>query len=95
VNLRRSSWILVAMLCFASAKLHGGRVQRLTRLRTFGLGSLQSVAIGNPDGSLVLIVLNTGSAATTFNVGWRKKYATYRLDPNAVATFRSPPARVH
>jgi hypothetical protein len=31
------------------------------------------VAFGNPDGSIVLIVLNTGGAPTTFNVAWRKK----------------------
>ena len=63
---------------------------------TFGQGSLESVAFGNPDGSIVLIGLNSGGAATTFNVGWRNKYATYRLDPHAVATFRwSPPTRVH
>jgi glucosylceramidase len=62
---------------------------------TFGQGSLESVAFGNPDGSIVLIVLNSGGAAA-FNIGWRKKYATYRLDPNAVATFRwSPRATVH
>jgi glucosylceramidase len=81
-------------LAHASKFLAPGAVR--IESNTFGLGSLQSVAFGNPDGSLVLIVLNTGSAATTFNVAWRKKYATYRLDPNAVATFRwSPPARVH
>jgi glucosylceramidase len=62
---------------------------------TFGQGSLESVAFGNPDGSIVLIVLNSGGAAT-FNIGWRKKYITYRLDPNAVATFRwSLRATVH
>jgi len=66
---------------------------------TFGQGSLESVAFGNPDGSIVLIVLNSGGAATAFNVGWKNQYATYRLDPHAVATFRwsppAPPARVH
>jgi glucosylceramidase len=49
---------------------------------------LKSVALRNPDGSIVLLVLNSGGAATTFSVAWKKKYATYRLDANAVATFR-------
>jgi glucosylceramidase len=52
---------------------------------------LESVAFRNPDGSIVLMVLNSGGAATTFNVAWKKEYATYRLDANAVATFRWSP----
>ena len=61
---------------------------------TFGQRSLESVAFGNPDGSIVLIVLNSADAATTFNVAWRKKYATYRLEANAVATFRWSPQAI-
>jgi glucosylceramidase len=81
-------------LAHASKFLAPGAVR--IESNTFGQGSLESVAFGNPDGSIVLIVLNSGGAATTFNVAWRNKYATYRLDPHAVATFRwSPPARVH
>jgi glucosylceramidase len=55
---------------------------------TFDQGSLESVAFRNPDGSIVLIVLNSGGAPTPFNVSWEGTYAVYRLDPAAVATFR-------
>ena len=81
-------------LAHASKFLAPGAVR--IESNTFGQKSLESVAFANPDGSIVLIVLNSGDAATAFNVEWRKKYATYRLDPNAVVTFRwSPPARAH
>jgi glucosylceramidase len=49
---------------------------------------LESVAFRNPDGSIVLMVLNGGNSAVTFNLNWKKLYASYRLDPAAVATFR-------
>ncbi len=54
---------------------------------TFGPGSLEDVAFGNPDGSLVLLVLNSGSKPVTFNVSWKKKYAVYTLPGNAAATL--------
>jgi len=54
---------------------------------TFGSGSLEDVAFRNPDGSLVLLVLNSGSKRVTFNVGWEKKYAAYTLPANAAATL--------
>ncbi len=49
---------------------------------------LESVAFRNPDGSIVLIVLNGGTTAATFNLSWKDKYASYHLEPAAVATFR-------
>lgn len=55
---------------------------------TFGQGSLESVAFRNPDGSIVLIVLNSGGAPTDFSLGWKGKYAPYRFDTASVATFR-------
>jgi len=55
---------------------------------TFGEGSLEDVAFRNADGSLVLLVLNTGGSVATFNIGWAGKYASYKLPPAAVATFR-------
>ncbi len=55
---------------------------------TFGEGSLEDVAFRNPDGSLVLIVLNSTGGNITFNIAWAGKYATYKLPPAAVATFR-------
>jgi glucosylceramidase len=55
---------------------------------TFEQERLESVAFRNPDGSIVLMVLNGGNAAVTFNFNWKNKYASYHLDPAAVATFR-------
>jgi len=49
---------------------------------------LESVAFRNPDSSIVLIVLNGGTTAATFNLSWKDKYASYHLEPAAVATFR-------
>ena len=54
---------------------------------TFGEGSLEDVAFRNPDGSLVLIVLNSTGGNATFNIAWAGKYANYKLPAAAVATF--------
>ncbi len=79
-------------LAHASKFLSPGAVR--IQSNTFDQGSLESVAFRNPDGSIVLIVLNSGGAPTPFNIGWKGTYASYRLDPAAVATFRwSPPAK--
>ena len=53
---------------------------------TFGQGSLEDVAFRNPDGSLVLIVLNSGGPVT-FNIDWNGKFAQYFLRKQSVATF--------
>lgn len=55
---------------------------------TFEQGSLENVAFQNPDGSIVLVVLNGSSGILPFNIGWKGKFATYKLPPAAVATFR-------
>ena len=55
---------------------------------TFEQDRLEAVAFRNPDGSIVAIVLNGGTAAATFNLSWKDKYASYHLEPAAVATFR-------
>ena len=55
---------------------------------SFDQGSLEDVAFRNPDGSLVLLVLNTGGSIAHFNIGWAGKYAAYELPAGAVATFR-------
>jgi glucosylceramidase len=63
---------------------------------TFEQDRLESVAFRNPDGSIVLIVLNGATTAATFNFGWKGKYASYHLEPAAVATFRwSSNAKTH
>lgn len=54
---------------------------------SFGEGSLEDVAFRNPDGSIVLLVLNTSPAPVTFNIGWNGKYAVYKLRNGSVATF--------
>jgi glucosylceramidase len=59
---------------------------------SFGEGSLEDVAFRNPDGSIVLLVLNSANTPTSFNIGWKGKYAAYRLASAAVATFRWAPA---
>lgn len=62
---------------------------------SFDQGSLEDVAFRNPDGSLVLLVLNSGGS-TTFNIAWAGKYASYKLPGGAVATFRwNSPANSH
>jgi len=58
---------------------------------SFDQGSLEDVAFRNSDGSLVLLVLNSGSVAH-FNIGWAGKYAAYELPGGAVATFRWNPS---
>jgi glucosylceramidase len=55
---------------------------------TFEQDRLESVAFRNPDGSIVLIVLNGRTTGATFNLSWKDKYASYHLEPAAVATFR-------
>jgi glucosylceramidase len=54
---------------------------------SFGPGSLENVAFQNPDGSIVLIVLNSSNAPILFNIGWTGKYATYKLGADAVVTL--------
>jgi glucosylceramidase len=50
-------------------------------------GSLQNVAFVTPDGKKALIVLNSGSAAQTFNIQFKGKIVTAVLDGGAVGTF--------
>lgn len=54
---------------------------------TFGQGSLEDVAFQNPDGSIVLLVLNSSDGAVQFNIGWRGQFAQYKLAGGEVATF--------
>jgi glucosylceramidase len=63
---------------------------------SFDQGSLEDVAFRNPDGSLVLLVLNGTGGNLTFNIAWAGKYASYKLPGGAVATFRwNSPAPAH
>lgn len=54
---------------------------------TFGQGSLEDVAFQNPDGSIVLLVLNSSDGAMQFNVGWRGQFAQYKLGGGEAVTF--------
>jgi glucosylceramidase len=54
---------------------------------TYGSGSLEDVAFQNPDGSLVLLVLNAASGSSTFAVTWNGSNFTDTLPAGAVATY--------
>ena len=54
---------------------------------TWEQGNLEDVAFQNPDGSIVLVVLNSSSAPIAFNIGWKGQYASCKLEAAAVATF--------
>ena len=54
---------------------------------TFGAGSIEDVAFQNPDGSVVLLVLNAASTSGSFSVSWRSQTFNYTLPAGAVATF--------
>lgn len=54
---------------------------------TEGESGIEHVAFRNADGSIVLLVLNSGMAPVQFNVAWKGEFAAYTLDSRAVATF--------
>jgi glucosylceramidase len=55
---------------------------------SFGHGSIEDVAFQNPDGSIVLLVLNSSGRSGSFTVSWNDKIFTYNLPAGAVATFQ-------
>jgi glucosylceramidase len=54
---------------------------------TFASGSIEDVAFQNPDGSIALFVLNSGSGSAEFTVSWKGRTFNYTLPGQAVATF--------
>ncbi len=54
---------------------------------TFGAGRIEDVAFQNPDGSIVLLVLNSASNAGTFTARFKDQSFNYTLPAGAVATF--------
>jgi glucosylceramidase len=54
---------------------------------TFGAGGIEDVAFQNPDGSIVLLVLNSSSSATTFTVRFKGQSFNYTLPAGALATY--------
>ncbi|MBO9204783.1 MULTISPECIES: glycoside hydrolase family 30 beta sandwich domain-containing protein [Niastella] len=51
-------------------------------------GGIQNVAFKNPDGSKVLLALNTSGSSQTFKVKWGVESFTYTLAAGAVASFK-------
>ena len=60
---------------------------RRIKSNSFDQGSLEDVAFQNPDGSIVLLVLNSSGAPLPFNIAWKSEYASYKLPAGGVATF--------
>jgi O-glycosyl hydrolase len=60
---------------------------RMILFRTSALCVIVVFAFRNPDGSIVLLVLNPATIAITFNFAWHGQSATYALQPDAVVTF--------
>ncbi len=59
---------------------------------TFANGGIEDVAFQNPDGSIVLLVLNPASTTQAFSVAWHNTRFDYSLPAQSVATFVwSPP----
>ena len=54
---------------------------------TFGNGSIEDVAVQNPDGSKVLIAYNSGASSSTFKVMWGSESFSYTLAAGAGVTF--------
>ena len=57
------------------------------RINSNNAGSLYNVAFKRPDGKKVLIVLNDGSAAQSFNISFNGRHVTPLLEAGAVGTF--------
>ena len=55
---------------------------------TYAAGSLEDVAFENPDGSVVLLVLNASSGSASFAVTWNGASFTDTLPAQAVATYQ-------
>ena len=51
-------------------------------------GSIQDVAFKNPDGTQVVVTLNTASSSQTFKIKWGGESFTYTLPAGAAATFK-------
>jgi glucosylceramidase len=54
---------------------------------TSSSGGIEDVAFENPDGSIILFVLNASTVAMPFSVGWHNSYFNFTLPAQSVATF--------
>ena len=57
---------------------------------SFGSGGIEDVAFQNPDGSIVLLVLNPTLMPQRFSVSWHHTRFDYSLPAQTVATFEWP-----
>ena len=57
---------------------------------SFGSGGIEDVAFQNPDGSIVLLVLNPTLMPQSFSVSWHHTRFDYSLPAQTVATFEWP-----
>ena len=57
----------------------------------FGFGGIENVAVLNPDGSIVVLAINTAYAPLTFQVRAHGATFEYTLDTESVATFMWAP----
>jgi glucosylceramidase len=53
-----------------------------------GPGGIEDVAFQNPDGSIVLLVLNSATTPASFGVNWHGNSFPYTLPSGSVATFQ-------
>ena len=61
---------------------------------SFEKQNLIDVAFKNPDGSIVLLALNSSDKAQKIEVNWTNKHIDYSLAAGALATFRWQPSPV-
>ncbi|WP_424769302.1 glycoside hydrolase family 30 protein [Paenibacillus sp. sgz302251] len=54
---------------------------------TFGNGNIENVAFKNPDGTKVMVAINSASEEKKFKVRWGEKSFLYKLPPGAAASF--------
>ncbi len=54
---------------------------------SFGHGNVEDVAFKNPDGSIVLLVLNSSAGSSNVTVSWKGQTFTTSLPAGALATF--------
>jgi len=57
----------------------------------FGLGGIENVAFLNPDGSIVVLAVNSADNALTFQIRSRGASVQYTLEAGSVATFKWTP----
>ncbi len=55
---------------------------------TFGDASIEDVAFQNPDGSVVIVALNSAMSERTFTIAWHGQSFAYTLPAYAVVTFK-------